>query len=339
MIRRVTSENDSKAEGETSAVAPRSSAHFVASSTSPTCTTSGWLGTGRCTGPTTARASGPGLALLVPREERSEQVRSLAVVDSPEHEQVGPRPEAPDPVWAAGRRWWIDAEADHDLRLRDDDGEQLFGDRALSFGVERQALRRVEHVLEQSQPDGGLVVRRGVEHGSLPDRRQTGHGRVVQVRRERDEIVVALADRLDQIRAHGSLPIDPVVPVRVADALGMREQREREASEVGIPLRPIEKPAHGHALLDRAARRVVVRPSPRVTCARREDLDRPALECGQPLGEQPCAELGPTDDVGAVAGRHEGELHESTGDIASRKRARLRSSVKSRRRRSPAATS
>ena len=118
------------------------------------------------------------------------------------------------PCGPLARGWWIDAEADHDLRLRDDDGKQLLGDRALAFGVERQAPRSLEHVVEQSQPDGGLVVRRGMEHGPLPDRRQTGHGRVVQVRRERDEIVVALADRLDQIRAHGSLPIDPVVRVR-----------------------------------------------------------------------------------------------------------------------------
>ncbi len=273
------------------------------------------------------------------REERREQVRPLAVIDATEHQQVRPRPECRDAVWTGGRRWWIDAEADHDLRLRDGDREQVLGDRALALGVERQTLRGVEDVLEQPQADGGFVVRRGMEHRAFPDRRQTHHGRVVQVRREGNEIVVALADRVDQIWAHGSLPIDPVVPVAVADALGMSEQRERETAEVGVPLCPTEKTVHGHALLDRAARRVVVRPRPGVTRARREDLDRPAVEGGEPLGEQARSELSPADDLGAVAGRHEGELHDSTGAIASRKRARLRSSVKSRRRCSPAVTS
>ena len=96
---------------------------------------------------------------------------------------------------AAGDRSLVDAEPDHHLRLGHERREPRFGDRPLPLGVEGDAPRRLEHVVEEREADRGLVVRGGMHHRVVADEGQADDGRVVQVRRECEEVVIARPDR------------------------------------------------------------------------------------------------------------------------------------------------
>ena len=88
-------------------------------------------------------------------------MRPLAVVDTTEAEEVGPRLERAHAV-RRGRRWCrVDAEAHDHLRLGDRGREALLGDLALPLRVEGKATRRLEDIVEERESDGGLVVAAG----------------------------------------------------------------------------------------------------------------------------------------------------------------------------------
>ena len=299
----------------------------------------GMHGHGTLHRPDDGKRERPGVALLVASEERREQMRALAVVDAAEAEQVRARLERARSIQRGRRGWRVDAEAYDDLRLGDRGREALLGDGSLPLGVEGKAAGRLEDIVEERQADRGLVVRRGMQHGAVAHERQPQDSRVVQIRRERQQVVVARTDRFDQTGRDRSLLVDPVEAVNVADLLGSREQVQGEATEVGVALLGGGEAVHRHAVLDRGAGLVLVRPCPHVTRTGGERLDRPTVERSEVLREHPRSHLGAAEDVRAVSRRHERELHESTGAIASRNRARVRSSVKSCRRHVPAARS
>ena len=210
--------------------------HFVASSTAPTVDDVGMRGSRTSHRPDARRAaSGPGSPLLVAGEaaRRAGACPCRRRHDRDRAGRAASSSRAPHAVRRRRRRCRVDAEADDDLRLGDRDRKRS-STSALGLAPCRRRGRAAASNTssESGSADRGSSCAAGWSTARSRDERQSDDGRVVQVRRERDEVGVARTDRVDQVGCDRALLVDPVVLLAQSPADRRRITRsQREASK------------------------------------------------------------------------------------------------------------